>query len=231
MLDYLGNAHKTESLRTGSFASFTLPWISDASKKRAWDPPSSRRSNSGVGLLNYLTHFLSTSTRPYHLFVARSSAYMSMPDEVVGVHTETLAFIHRKEVQRYTRFACVAYRVPPQLVGAVGDIFLAGEEPTTWIRTEYGWRQADKTIENGVPRESHPQFLGYIRLDALDSQWKGRYAFLPKVNQEAKKAAAAQEAGEFVAFARSLTQTKWAERQWKMPPIVWWSCSGGTRRK
>jgi hypothetical protein len=177
---------------------------------QAWVEPTLKLKFKLRGGIWWNTLPISRPRQPsfYRLSVAGISAYISAPVEVVGVQTDTLTFAHCKETRHYTRFICVAYHIPPHFLGAVGDIFLTGAEPTTWVRTQHGWKVADKTTEeDGVPRETHPQFSAYIRLDPSDAKWKGTRTFRPKISRRAQKATATQEEGESMGFG-SLTWTK-----------------------
>ncbi|TEB29255.1 hypothetical protein FA13DRAFT_1815397 [Coprinellus micaceus] len=119
------------------------------------------------------------------------------PTPIPEQQSEDLSFVHFKETRNYTRFSCVAYHTPPALTGSVGDIFLAGgsTEPTAWVRGHQGWALADKTTdEKGVPKQVHPDYLGYIRLDPKESKWKSTWDFRPKpAHRKRKKPSDSQE--------------------------------------
>lgn len=104
------------------------------------------------------------------------------------VQIDERSFVHFKEPRNYTRFRCAAYKTPPALTGVLGDVFLTGEDSTAWVRGHQGWALADKTLDDkGVPKQVHPDYLGYIRLDPTDSEWKSTWDFRPKPAQRKRK--------------------------------------------
>lgn len=115
------------------------------------------------------------------------SADTPIPAEV---HIDERSFVHFKEPRSYTRYRCATYLSPPTATGSLGDVFLTGEDCTAWVRGHQGWALADKTLDDkGVPKQVHPDYLGYIRLDPNDSEWKSTWDFRPKPARKRKRRA------------------------------------------